>query len=89
MPKTIKIAISLPDNLLVGIERERIASGQTRSEFFRRAAEAFLRQKRERKAIERYVRGYLRHPETEEEIVFAEANAQQALAENPWEDGAR
>ena len=84
MGKTAKIAISLPEELLQGIERERRAKGETRSAFFRRAVEAFLRRERERDAIEQYIRGYQEQPETEEEVVFAESTGLAALAVNPW-----
>ena len=85
MTRTAKIAISLPENLLQSIERERQANGESRSEFFRRAAEALLRREREREAIEQYVRGYLEMPETDEEVAFAQSMAHIAFAENPWE----
>ena len=86
MPTTAKIAISLPQDLLQGIERERRITGETRSQFFRRAIEALLDHNRELQ--EQYVRGYKRHPETLEEMVLAESTAQYPLVENPWEDGA-
>ena len=66
MGKTAKIAISLPEEMLQSVERERRASGETRSEFFRRAVEAFLRRQRERQMEEEYIRGYQEQPETEE-----------------------
>lgn len=82
-----KIAISVPDTLLDAIENERAASGVSRSEFFRHAVEEHLRRERERGDIERYIRGYQLHPETEEEIALAEQMAIYAFADNPWEDG--
>ena len=87
MSKTVKIAISLPGDVLEGIERERRARGESRSEFLRRAVEAFLRREREREAIEQYIRGYQQQPETAEEVAFAESTLQAVMAENPWEDG--
>ena len=53
-PRSIvaKIAISLPDEVLQAVEKERLASGQSRSEFFRNAVEAFLRQRRDRELEE-------------------------------------
>lgn len=85
MSKTIKIAISLPEDLLEAAERERIARGESRSEFFRQALQNLLRQKRERDAIERYVAGYREQPETDEEVQAAYASSQAALAQEPWE----
>jgi len=68
MAKGAKVAISLREDLLRDVERERRASGETRSEFFRRAVEALLRSERDREAIEQYIQGYLQHPETEDEV---------------------
>ncbi len=84
-----KIAISLPDEMLQAIEAERQARGETRSEFFRRAVQTFFRQREEREAVEQYIRGYQRYPETEEEIALAEATLPSAFADSPWEDGAK
>lgn len=81
-----KIAISLPDSVLHDIEEERKARGETRSEFFRRAAEAFLRRERERQLVEQYIRGYQLYPETPEEIALAEAMSYWGLEEESWED---
>ena len=86
MNKTAKIAISLPESLLQGIERERTARGETRSQFVRQAVEAYLRRERERKDIEQYIRGYQQYPETPEEVAWAEFASQSALEESPWED---
>ena len=82
-----KIAISLPDEVLQAVEQERLARGESRSAFFRRAVEQLLRREREREADQRYVRGYLEFPETEEEDVWVRAAGLMALAEEPWEDG--
>ena len=88
MVKSAKVAISLREDLLRDVERERRASGESRSEFFRRAVEALLRRERDREAIEQYIQGYLQHPETEDEVRWIEAASQEALAENPWYDEA-
>lgn len=87
MPKTAKVAISLPKELLRGVEKERLARGETRSEFVRRALEAFLR--REQEAIEQYIQGYRNDPETDEELGWVEAASLAALADNPWDDEAK
>ncbi len=71
MPKTTKIAISLPSEMLTDVEQERRDSGESRSEFFRRAAEVLLRRRREQDMSERYVRAYQQTPETKEEIEAA------------------
>ena len=86
MPKTAKIAISLPEELLQSIERERLARGESRSEFCRSAIKAFLRRTSDREAIEQYIRGYQQHPETEDEIAMSQCTLQAVFAENPWDD---
>ena len=85
MSKTSKIAISLPEDMLEVVERERMAKGESRSEFFRRAVEAFLRQQRERADVERYVRGYRKVPESAEEVEAAHVAGSAILAGEPWE----
>jgi len=84
MPKTAKVAISLPEEVLEAVEREREESGESRSEFFRRAVEALLRHRREREMSEQYARAYQRMPETKEEVEAAYRAASTILAEEPW-----
>jgi metal-responsive CopG/Arc/MetJ family transcriptional regulator len=84
MPKTAKIAISLPGEVLDAVERERRESGESRSEFFRRAVDTLLRYRREREMSERYMRAYQRVPETKEEVEAAYRAASTILAEEPW-----
>ena len=81
-----KIAISLPEETLQAVEKERLANGISRSEFFRRAVEEHLRRAKEREDVERYIQGYLKYPETKEEIALAESTLGYVMAENPWED---
>ena len=85
MPKTAKIAISLPEEMLVSVEQERKNSGESRSQFFRRAVEALLRRQQEQKMSEQYIRAYQQIPETEEEIEAARHAASNILAKEPWE----
>lgn len=83
--KAAKIAISLPADVLEEVERTRRSRRQSRSEFFRQAVEALLRRERERKALCRYVRGYQRLPEGEEEVAAAHEAGSTVLAQEPWE----
>lgn len=85
MSKVAKIAISLPEDVLEVIEKERKAKGESRSQFFRRAVEALLRQQHERAAIEQYVHGYTQMPETADEVQAAHQVGAAVLAEEPWE----
>ena len=81
-----KIAISLPEETLQAVEKERLASGLSRSEFFLRAVEEHLRRVKEREDVEQYIQGYLKYPETKEEIALAEATLQYAFDDESWED---
>ena len=81
-----KIAISLPEETLQAVEKERLARGLSRSEFSRRAVEEHLRREKEREDVEQYIQGYLKYPETKEDIALAEATLEYVMAENPWDD---
>ena len=85
MPKTSKIAISLPEEVLTAVERERKESGETRSRIFCRAVELLLRQRKEREMSEQYIRAYQQMPETREEVAAARRAASAVLAEEPWQ----
>jgi metal-responsive CopG/Arc/MetJ family transcriptional regulator len=84
MPKTTKIAISLPEDMLAVVEQERRESGESRSELFRRAVEMLLRRRREQEMSERYIRAYQQTPETKEEIEAARHAASAILSEESW-----
>jgi metal-responsive CopG/Arc/MetJ family transcriptional regulator len=84
MSKTSKIAISLPEDVLAAVEKEREESGESRSEIFRRAIRLLLRQRKEREISERYIHAYQRMPDTTEEVNAARRSASTILAEEPW-----
>ncbi len=48
--------------------------------------EEHLRRVKEREDVEQYIQGYLKYPETKDEIALAEATLGYVMAENPWED---
>ena len=79
-------SVSVPEETLQAVEKERLASGLSRSEFFRRAVEEHLRREKEREDVEQYIQGYLKYPETKEDIALAEATLEYVMAENPWDD---
>lgn len=83
--KTVKIAIRLPEETLSAVERERRIRGESRSEFFRQAAQALLRREQPRAAVERYVQGYREQPETQDEVRAAQGSTLAALAQERWE----
>ena len=81
-----KIAISIPDELLEAVEKERRSKGESRSQFFRCAVEEHLRRAKEREDVQQYIRGYQKYPETEEELALAEATLHYAFDEESWEE---
>lgn len=83
MPRVTKVAISLPGELLQQIEGLRAVRGESRSEFFRRAAEALIDTDREATLDEQYAAGYLAEPEELDEGLFAAGMI--AQASEPWE----
>lgn len=87
MPKSYKIAISLPKDLLTEIERQCAARGESRSQFLRMAVEEFLRRERQKEMEEQYIQGYLKYPETPEEVEGIYKASLAALAQEPWDDG--
>ncbi|MEW6142514.1 MAG: ribbon-helix-helix protein, CopG family [Chloroflexota bacterium] len=85
MPKTAKVAISLPEEVLNEVERERGESGESRSQFFRRAVEALLERRRSLEMSARYTRAYEQVPETRQEVEAARRAAGSILSEEPWQ----
>ncbi len=83
MGKSVKIAISLPEELLQAAEQESRARGVTRSEFFRQAVEGALERRQD--AIERYMLSYQEQPERDDEIAAARQASSVTLAQEPWE----
>ena len=86
MGKKQRVTIRLSDDLLAAVERERRARHQTRSAFIRATVEQALRTKQEQSAVERYVAGYRRQPETADEVLAMHRIAVAVLARDPWED---
>ncbi|MFC1946559.1 ribbon-helix-helix domain-containing protein [Chloroflexota bacterium] len=84
MKKSAKVAISLPEDTLKAIEKERKARAESRSEFFRRAVEEYLKQEKESKEIDAYIRGYTTIPESVEEVEAIHQAGVNILVEEPW-----
>jgi metal-responsive CopG/Arc/MetJ family transcriptional regulator len=80
-----KIAISLPEGLFERLEHDRQGQGMNRSEYVANAVADHLHRKREQELEEQYVRGYIEHPETEEEAAEAEAWLSIGPELEPWE----
>jgi metal-responsive CopG/Arc/MetJ family transcriptional regulator len=84
MKNVVKVAISLPEELLERIDRARSRAGISRSDYFRQAAVGLLDAKTDAD-VKRYVQGYRENPETADEIEEARAGASSILAVDPWE----
>jgi Arc/MetJ-type ribon-helix-helix transcriptional regulator len=82
--KVVKIAISLPPELLEAADQKRQDRGETRSEFFRHAVEALLRQEQEQEAVQRYLQGYRDQPETDEEVEAIHRASGAVFEQAPW-----
>jgi hypothetical protein len=59
--------------------------GESRSEFFRRAAEKLLKQEQESQAVETYIKGYQAMPESAGEVEAVHRAGAEALAGEPWQ----
>ena len=80
-----KFAISLPEELFERLEQDRQERRMNRSEYVASAVADHLHRKREQELEEQYIRGYLEHPETEEERAEIEAWASIGSELEPWE----
>lgn len=84
MKRIVKVAISLPEDLLVAVDQASNTAGTTRSGFFRDAVEARL-QLGVTSEVDRYVAAYRAEPEGAEEVAAAMASAVHLLAAEPFE----
>lgn len=84
MRATAKVSVSLPAHILERADRERRETGESRSEFFRRALEALFASQRREVAERRYLEGYVREPESEYEVASAAALAAAAFEPEDW-----
>jgi metal-responsive CopG/Arc/MetJ family transcriptional regulator len=84
-----KFTISLPKGLAEQLQAECKRRGQSRSGMIQQVLVQHFKAERRRKDIERYVEGYRKHPETEEEF-GAGLWAMEGLAKNyPKQEGDR
>lgn len=85
MARSEKIAITLPKEILNALERCRTETGESRSALIALAVERLLRERQKDRLVRRYVEGYHRRPESEEEVLAAQAAAADLLTMEPWE----
>jgi len=84
--RTVKVAVSLPKEQFEQLERLRKQLKLSRSALVSQAIRQFLKIHREEEDIRRYIEGYRKYPETEEELAEAAALARLALAAEEWEE---
>jgi len=84
MPKTKKIAISLPADVFRKVEKARKKTGESRSALIRRSIEYVLNKEEHDALVKQYIDGYTKYPETEEESKFCELTSSEILSEEPW-----
>lgn len=80
-----RISISLPTETLRRADRERRATHESRSEFFRRAVDELIRRGREREAVERYIAGYIAQPESAADQEWLDRLGRERLEQEPWD----
>jgi|WetSurMetagenome_2_1015567.scaffolds.fasta_scaffold758451_1 Arc/MetJ-type ribon-helix-helix transcriptional regulator len=85
MASASKIAISLPGDLIREVETRRRKTGESRTDFIRRAIELALASGDRDRIDAAYEAGYRRWPEGADEIAESEA-VSQFLAEEPWDE---
>ncbi len=83
---SVKIAISLPREEADYVERLRRLQKTSRSAVIRDAIREKVLTEKKAEDIKRYIEGYQRMPETEEEIAELQAMQQSALESLPKED---
>lgn len=81
-----KVAVSIPAPLFEAVEAERLRSGETRSELVQRALQLLLGRRQDEEDIRRYIEGYRKHPETDEEIQAIDAAGVKILSQMPWDE---
>jgi metal-responsive CopG/Arc/MetJ family transcriptional regulator len=87
MSKTAKVAVTIPKDVLLSLDRACKKSGTSRSAAVAQAVEQWLRLRTVSDAERRYVEGYLRKPETAHEVTATAAVADAAIQLwDTWDD---
>ena len=76
--------VQLTADLLRRLDERAAREGRSRSSLIRDAIEAYLRDEERDRITREIIEGYERIPPTEEEMKMAEANAREAVEEEPW-----
>jgi metal-responsive CopG/Arc/MetJ family transcriptional regulator len=84
MREMARITVSLPSELLAAVDHDLTQVDESRSAVVRRILEEALRQARENKAAEAYVRAYQKFPQTDDELGWSDSVTRERLSEEPW-----
>lgn len=84
--QTVKIAVSLPKAEFRAVEKWRRELKKSRSAVIADAIRHWLKAQQEAEDVRRYIEGYRKYPETEEEMAVCEKAAVEVLAETEWEE---
>lgn len=76
--------VQLTEDLLRRLDERAAREGRSRSALIRDAIEAYLYDEERERITREIVEGYERMPPTQEEMEIAEANAREAVEEEPW-----
>lgn len=82
---TVRIAVSLPRELLDAADAAAARKGTSRSALMREALEAALECLAERETSERYVKGYQAQPEEADEVAGSTVASRDAWSSVPWQ----
>jgi Arc/MetJ-type ribon-helix-helix transcriptional regulator len=80
-----QVNIRLDDTMVESLDREAAERGVSRPEVVREVLNEWRRKKVSEAIAEAYRRAYTEHPETDEEMAWAEWSASEAIAAEPWD----
>jgi metal-responsive CopG/Arc/MetJ family transcriptional regulator len=76
--------VELTHDVLRSLDERAAREGRSRSALIREAIEAYLHDEKKARIDREIIEGYERIPPTDEEMAIAEANAREAVEEEPW-----
>jgi metal-responsive CopG/Arc/MetJ family transcriptional regulator len=83
VPRT-QTLVQLTTDLLRRLDERAAREGKSRSSLIRDAIENYLHDEERERITREIIEGYERIPPTEDEMKMAEANAREAVEEEPW-----
>lgn len=86
MPRSAKIAVTVPDDLLREVERLRRRTRETRSAVVQRALRVVLKRAELDARLRQYEEGYRQLPESDAEVDAAERRARAVLTAIDWDE---